>query len=736
MKKIIAALVFSCFAAATLQAQLFFSDSLNYPNGCIETDGVWFAYYPAPPTPPHLDALVANDLLILNSTNYDSVAVPFINTFAPSVVYASFTINASKLPSTGGGFFCTFSDGSGSNYVARIIINATNTAVPGTYRLGIANYSSYITSVGATNFPMDLATGITYQVVFNWDEVNGYGANLWINPSSVSDTYVYGNDTTNNTYMQTEPVSQLDFSQYANQGVVAIGNVMVGNNFSDVMTNVPQLAVFGVQPHGTNMYSGNNLTLYSAASGMDVAYQWLANNVPLSDNGTTIAGSQKNILNLTNLQTTANYSVVATTSAGSVTSYVAAVTINSTLTPPFFTVQPQGQTNSLLSPTTLTALANGTGPITYEWYFEAPAASSYTDLGVSGPTYTFTAGYPNSGSYYVKATGGDGSFNSAIVNVLVIPPPLISIATLKSYIVDINNNYAINNGQIFNVEGVVTTFGDILSSSTSEFYIQDGTGACLIYRGGFAASNTPPVGALVQVISPAQSYYGSIEMDPTSGAATNGVYTLSTGNPLPATIPLNIGLMATNDPATPATYGWTNENALVTLTNVYVYTNALGVAAGPGAFFPTNSSRVLYIFQQPYSAGQPYILTYVYTYTNSVNQLNTNFWGKPIPTFCREITGINGVFSAAANGDRFYPTRYADFVTTNTPVSFSASVKRTNGTPTVIWPAVAGSTYSVYSATNILGPWTQTFGLGYFPSTGTYVDTNAAAAKFYRVSTP
>jgi len=55
----------------------------------------------------------------------------------------------------------------------------------------------------------------------------------------------------------------------------------------------------------------------------------------------------------------------------------------------------------------------------------------------------------------------------------------------------------------------------------------------------------------------------------------------------------------------------------------------------------------------------------------------------------------------------------------------------------ISWPVgVAGSTYSVYSATNLLGPWTQTFGLGYYPNTGIYAVTNAAATQFYRVSTP
>jgi hypothetical protein len=82
-----------------------------------------------------------------------------------------------------------------------------------------------------------------------------------------------------------------------------------------------------------------------------------------------------------------------------------------------------------------------------------------------------------------------------------------------------------------------------------------------------------------------------------------------------------------------------------------------------------------------------------------------------------------------------YPTRYEDFVSTP-PASFSVSIAVTNGIPQLAWPAVVGSTYSVYSATNILGPWTQTFGLGYYPSVGAYTDTNGASSAFYRVSSP
>jgi hypothetical protein len=741
MKKLTALVLISLLATLSSRAVVLFQDALNYPNGCIETDGLWYAYAPVA---PHLDALIANDLLILNQNDYDSVAAPssnFTNTPGNTIVFASFTVNVSTLPSSNGTFFASFKD-STNDYVGNIFIATKGTTVPGTYRLGIDNAGASPSTLGLNYFPLDLATGITYQVVYSYDTnlSDSYpNATLWVNPVTINDFNVFGTDTPTNAAQISIPISQVTFSVYSGQGAEAIGKVIVGSTFGDVQPNTPQLPVIGIGPQGTNLYQNDNITLYVAASGLGMlSYQWLSNNVPLTDDGVTVIGSATNVLNLIGLQNTANYSVAVANSAGSVTSAVAVVSVNTTPTPPFFTLQPQGVTNSLFSPITLVAQANGTGPISYEWFFEATGANTFSDTGVSGPTYTFTASYPSSGAYYVTATGGAGSpQNSVTVQVLVIPPPLISIATLKTNIINNNSTYyVINGGQVFNVEGVVTSIGDVLSGSTSEFYIQDGTGACLVYRNGFGSSNTPPVGALVQVISPAESYYGTVEMDPTSGASTNFVGVISYNNPLPATVPLNFNLWVSNNAAALGTYDWTNGNSLVTLTNVYIYTNATGVAAGAGAYFPTNSSRILYLYQRPYSAGQPYMLTYVYTYTNILNQSNTNYWGKPIPNFCYEITGINGVYSALTNGGRFYPTRYADFVTTE-PASITNSISNAKGVSQISWtPVLTGSTYSVYSATNISGPWTQTFGLSYYPSTGIYTVTNAVPAQFYKVSTP
>jgi hypothetical protein len=728
-------------ATLSLRADVLFQDATNYPytNGCIEGQGQWYCYSPSA---PNLDAFVTNNLLILTAGNQDAVAVPtngLSNPGAPNVVYASFTINVSKLPSATGGYFCEFMDAT-NNSVAHLFIDTQGTSVPGTYRLGLANYATSINSVGAKNFPMDLATNITYQVVMSWDETTAaLQGTLWVNPSPASGStldpnYVYGGDTTNG-YLLTMPVSTIGFSQYG--GVEAIGNVRIATAFNDAMTNVAQLPVMGIQPQGSTNYLGNSTTLYTAASGMEVTYQWYSNNVPLVDDGVTVVGSTSQVLNLSNLQATATYYVVATDAAGSTTSSNAVVGVNTAPTLPFFTLQPQGGTNSVLSAVTLSATADGTGPITYQWYFEPAGSSTFGAVsGQTSSTYTFSAAYVNSGAYYVTATGGAGSANSATVNVLVIPPPLFSIGYMHNYISNLNANASINGGQIFNVQGVVTSIGQIESKTTAEFFIQDGTGACLVYAGGFTPTNAPPVGALVNVVSPAESYYGELEMDPTTTAASNAVIILSTNNALPAPVPLNIGQVCTNSCSLAGTYGWSNQCALVTLTNVYLYSSTAGAAVSGN--FPTNGTKALYAFQQPYVSGlskiqQPYVEIFVYTYTNAANLQNTNYFGQPIPGFAYELTGALGVY--APTTPNIYPSRYQDFVTTPPP-AFSASVKSTNGFPALTWSAVTGSTYSVYSATNLLGPWTQTFGLGYYPSMGAYTDTNAATAKFYRVSTP
>ncbi|HTV40927.1 MAG TPA: hypothetical protein VMF08_10145 [Candidatus Sulfotelmatobacter sp.] len=714
------------------RANVLFSDALNYPNGCIETDGLWFAYSPST---PETNALISNDLLqLVTGSGEDSVAAPggpsyptgFTNSVGTFTI-ASFTINVSQLPAANNYFaeLMQITNNTDVSDVAHVFIDTEGTLIPGTYRLGLANAATSFSTAGTTNYPMDLATGITYTVVFSYDPNQNDplpSGTLWINPSSINDFNVYATDTATNN----PNISAIAFSPYAN---AQIGYVSVGTQFSDVdpgvQTNAPEI---GVQPQSASIYASNAVALYTTASAIDVTYQWYSNGTALVD-GPNVVGSLSNILVLSNLDATASYSAVASSGGYSSTTSVATITVNTTPTAPFFTLEPTNVTESDLSPVTLAAAANGTGPITYQWYFEPAGSGSFSALsGATTPTYNFTGGYNNSGSYYVVATGGAGSIQSTTITLNIIPPTLVPISYMHQFISSANGTVSLNGGEIFNVEGVVTCIGQTQSKTSSEFYIQDGTGGCFVYAGGFSPTNTPTVGTLVNVISPAQSYYGQVEMDPTTDSSTNAIFIVSTNNPLPAPLPLNIGQMGTN---TLGTYGRQYECSLMTMTNVYLYSNSSGETLSGN--FPTNGTKALYAFQQPYQAGAPYVEIYVYTYTNPANQLNTNYWGKPLPHYAYEVTGVNGVYSPTE--PNFYPSRYQDFVTT-LPAPFSASVAVSNGVPTVSWPAVVGSTYSVYSASNLLGPWTQTFGQAYYPSIGSFTDTNATTAKYYFISSP
>jgi hypothetical protein len=73
---------------------------------------------------------------------------------------------------------------------------------------------------------------------------------------------------------------------------------------------------------------------------------------------------------------------------------------------PAFVVQPQSESASIGSPVTFTALAAGSGPLTYQWFFEPAGASSFSTIAnATNASYTFSAaGSGDVGNYYVVVT--------------------------------------------------------------------------------------------------------------------------------------------------------------------------------------------------------------------------------------------------------------------------------------------------------------------------------------------
>ena len=765
MKTKLAFLFFLALTALSVRATVLYQDSTNYPytDGCIEGQGQWYCYYP---TTPHQNAFVTNNVLLLTavSTN-DSVATP-TNGFAPpnpgTITYASFSINVSQLPSASGTYFAQFQNINDTNDCCHVFITTAGTTVPGTYQLGIANFTTtYLSTAPPVNFPMDLAPGINYNVVIIYDTANSAlaGATLMINPSYQDyqntlqdgedevDTYFgqsyvipSNGDTTSSSALLNIVISQIGFSPYVNAG---ISNVICGTDFTDV--NTTNLPVIGIQPQSGTNYSGNSTALYTAASGVDLTYQWHSATYGTLSDGGNFSGSTSNILTVNNLSANDNYYVVVTDTYGnSVTSSTATNTVITTPTAPFFTDAPLNLTNNLFTSFGLTNLANGTGPLTYQWYF-APTNTPTTFTPLGGQTASGISipelEYPNAGNYYVQATGPDGVTAGPTNSLAVVAPLVATLPQLHELMGLIVTNITPSNVIFINsngvaVSGYVSVFGPIYKStvSYSEFYMTySNYGIYVFYSPSGASNNIPTPGSYVTVSGPVKVYHGQLEIDPIA----NGVVVSNTPSlqmPAPQLCNAsNFNLLVTNSLSP---YGVAVQCSLVTFTNVYIYGNRTGGAITfNGGKFYTNSSTSLYMTEGPYSAPnntnsiQIYVVAYFgFGYTS------TNLWGATIPTYCYQLTGILEYYGGIP-GNELAVTRLQDFVT-SAPSAFTTGLTKTNALSTVSWPAQAGSTYSVYGATNLTGPWSQTFGLSYYPSTGIFTDTNKAAAKFYKVSTP
>jgi sugar lactone lactonase YvrE len=108
-----------------------------------------------------------------------------------------------------------------------------------------------------------------------------------------------------------------------------------------------------------------------------------------------------------------NYSVIVSSSAGSVTSSVAVLYM-----PPFITVQPTNQQALAGNNPSFSVAAFGSGPLDYDWYF------SGTNLIQSGTNSTLalhgvTAN--NAGNYTVVVTNSYGSVTSQVATLAVVP---------------------------------------------------------------------------------------------------------------------------------------------------------------------------------------------------------------------------------------------------------------------------------------------------------------------------
>ena len=160
------------------------------------------------------------------------------------------------------------------------------------------------------------------------------------------------------------------------------------------------------QPASQTVIGGGNATFSVTAGGTPpLGYQWYFN-------GSAIDGATDASYTITGVAATnaGNYTVVITNSCGNATSSVAALTV---VFPPSIAAQPAGQMVVNGSNATFSVTAEGTPPLSYQWYFNGSAINGATDAN-----YTITGVTTNNeGNYTVVITNACGSVTSSNITV-------------------------------------------------------------------------------------------------------------------------------------------------------------------------------------------------------------------------------------------------------------------------------------------------------------------------------
>jgi len=341
-----------CLAAFLLSATLaaatvLLEDSFDYPDGALvtATGSAWTTYSG---TGGQLE--VVSGRILLSKANSEDVEAmlagqPYTAS-SDAILYVSFTVNYTSLPSSAGSYFAEFKNG-GTGYRARIFAQTAG-AASGAFRIGIANAGSSPTAV----FDADLQTNTDYTVAVRF-AVSNVLSTLWINPTAETNAGVTATDVASAI-----SVTAYGFREDGASGTIGnllVDDLRVGTTFMDVVTNAPPLArpVIISQPQNQVVTNGADVTFGVSASATPPAvYQWQF--TPASDVGagaTDLPGEVGTNLTLTGVTfaRAGFYSVVVSNVLGAVSSDPAALSVWCVSAPAFsyltYNVHGNGLTN-------------------------------------------------------------------------------------------------------------------------------------------------------------------------------------------------------------------------------------------------------------------------------------------------------------------------------------------------------------------------------------------------------
>ncbi len=276
-------------------------------------------------------------------------------------------------------------------------------------------------------------------------------------------------------------------------------------------------------------------------------------------------------------------------------------------------------------------IASGTIDSVYLYYYTDFNPTSQDSLPMNflgGDSYgTTVSALPNGTSfiYWVKAWGNGVASTSQQYKVIVgIPEMGMFHSQLDA------NGLPRHLNHLARLRGIVTVSTGVFSITNYDFYIQDNTGGINIFSYGYSADSTHYYqGDSLEVVGAIDVYNGKVEI-------TNfKAVVLSSGNPLPAPIEINIEDM-----------GEEYESRLISIDNVSLVSGTWPPTTGTSTNLTINDG------------SGDLILRIVGT---------TDIGGNPEPNWPITLVGIGGQFDNSApyfEGYQILPRSYADFIPT------------------------------------------------------------------------
>jgi uncharacterized delta-60 repeat protein len=228
-----------------------------------------------------------------------------------------------------------------------------------------------------------------------------------------------------------------------------VGNLLIGNykvtvsNSAGTVTSsnatlsidVPPSIV--VPPIGLSLLAGNSGTLSVVAVGSELSYQWYWNGLPLAN-----ATNATLVLNNAQSASSGAYMVAVSNPLGSVSSSPVVVAVH---VPALITVQPLSLAAILGNNFSLSTLAIGDSPLSYQWFFNNNPIAGATNAVLN----MVNAQASQAGNYSVTVNNPFGTSSSAIAKVTLSIPAAIALQPVEQDVIAGGN-------AIFSVQGTGT----------------------------------------------------------------------------------------------------------------------------------------------------------------------------------------------------------------------------------------------------------------------------------------